>query len=258
MGNPLVPKDGVWSISAHRLNLFQSCPRQLCYYLCHEDEGEVDTKYIDAGQAVHEWMEMHFRGDDVGINDMIAKHGVIDEMVPRVMQCVENAEPYRKLIGEPELSEEKVFVTPKGRTVKLIYRIDLQCEDADVPGASPKLVIDWKTGKSVNKPEYLLQMQVYRFARDFQYDAMLVSLYSGDTLIVNKSAKSYIPNMCDKYIDCIEGLDFERHPNYTCDRFCPYYDRFCSKDHMYDLVVPRLTWDDEQKRWTEGEDSDEC
>lgn len=241
----------MWAISAHKLNLFLSCPRHLCYYLCHQEEGETDTKYIDAGQAVHDWMEQHFRGNDVSIEEMMEKHGVIDEMRPRVEACVKNAEPYRKLKGEPELAEEKIFTTPKGRTVKLVYRIDLQCEDADIKGASPKLVIDWKTGKTVNKQEYLLQMQVYRFARDFEYDAMLVSLYSGETLIVNKSPKNYIPSLCDRYIDRIESLDFVRKPDYTCDRFCPYFGQFCSPAHMYDLVVPRFTWDEENKRWVE-------
>ena len=248
--NPLKPTDGIWDISANRLYIFMSCPKKLILYLTHQDDGDTDTKYIDAGQAIHDYMEHHFNGDDVPIEDLIEKHGVIDEMVPRVMTCVEHAEKYLSLKGTPEMAEEKVFTTPKGRTVNMVYRIDLQCEDADIDGVGKKVVIDWKSGKDVNKPEYILQMQVYRFVRDFKYDALLVSLLTGATLPVTKSAEDYIPKLCDRYIDAIESLEFDANPQYLC-RYCPYHDNFCTEEHKYDLIVPKMTWDDTEKKWVE-------
>lgn len=251
MVNPLVPTDGVWLVSANKLNIALSCPRKLCFYLSHVEGDETDTRYIDSGQAVHQYMEDNFNGIPQPIEYYLDRFHVLPEMVQRVESCISNAQPYLKLKGTPEVAEETVFTTPKGRTVKLISRIDLQCEDAEIDGVNKKLVVDWKTGSKINKDEYIVQMQVYRFVKNFEYDAMLVSLLTGERLIVNRSPKNYIPNLCDKYIDIVENLDFEPSPNQNCSRFCPYYTKHCSEEHKYDVVVPLMNWDDTNKRWTE-------
>lgn len=251
MVNPLIPLDGVWAISANKLNIALACPRKLCYYLSHVEGDDTDTRYIDSGQAVHQYMEDNFNGNPQSMEYYLDKFDVLPEMFNRVETCIENAQPYLSLKGTPEVAEETLFDTPKGRKVKLISRIDLQCEDADIEGANKNLVIDWKTGSKINKEEYIVQMQVYRFVKNFEYDAMLVSLLTGEKLIVNKSPKNYIPNLCDRYIDMIENLDFEPKPNPNCTKYCPYYTGHCSEEHKYDLVVPRMTWDDENKRWIE-------
>lgn len=244
MTNPLIPKDGTWAMSANKLNIFLECPRKLYLYLTHQDSGDTDTKYIDAGQAVHAYMEDHANGIDQPIETYLERYNVLEEMYPRVKQCISHAQTYLSLKGTPELTEYTEFDTPKGRHIKLMSRIDLQCDEK-------KLVIDWKTGKTIDKPEYRLQMQVYRFVRNFEYDAMLVSLLTGEELVISKSPKDYIPKMCDKYIDCIENNEFEPVPNPNCSRFCPYYDNYCSEGHQYDIIVPKLTWDDTEKKWVE-------
>lgn len=252
MGNPLIPADGVWSLSANKLNIFNNCPFHYYLYVTHQDGAIEDTKYITCGQAVHEYMEDNNNGCVKEPDYYFEKWAVPDEMRERFDTCIKNAEEFLSLKGSSELTEYTEFDTPKGRHVSLMSRIDLQCEDADIEGASPKLVIDWKTGRTLSKAEYLLQMQVYRFVRKFEYDAMLVSLLTGEKKIISKSPENYIPNMCDRLIDAVENNDFPRRFTYsTCSRFCPYYEKFCTEEHKYDLIVPKMNWDEEKGVWTE-------
>lgn len=252
MGNPLIPADGVWALSANKLNIFNSCPFHYYLYATHQDGAIEDTKYITCGQAVHQYMEDKNNGCAQSPEYYFDKWEVPEEMRERFNTCIENAEEFLHLKGTSELTETTMFDTPKGRHINLSSRIDLQCEDADVEGANPKLVIDWKTGRTLSKPEYLLQMQVYRFVRNFEYDAMLVSLLTGEKKVISKSPKNYIPNMCDKLIDAVENNEFPRvYNSVTCPRFCPYYEKFCSEEHKYDLIVPKMNWDSEKGVWTE-------
>lgn len=251
MANPLIPADGVYDLSANKLNICQECPFKLYLYLTHQPNGDVDTTYIDAGNAVHNYMEDHINGNGKTVEEYLEKYNVSPEMYERVEKCISNGEKYMSLKGSPEVTEYTKFTTPKGRNINLQSRIDLQCDDADLDEAGKKVVIDWKTGKTIDKPEYRLQMHVYRFVRNQEYDAMLVSLLTGETLVLKKSPKNYIPNMCDKYVDTIENSDFKRNPKPTCSRFCPYYKDYCSPGHEYDVIVPRMTWDNEKKEWVE-------
>ena len=255
MGNPLIPPDGVYDLSANKLNIFNTCSYKLYLYLSHQPNGDVDTTYIDAGNAVHNYMEDHLNGEGEDIEFYKEKYGVKEEMNERVNTCIETGQQYLSLKGSPEITEYTEFDTPKGRKIKLQSRIDFLAEDAKFEGLKEKVIIDWKTGKSVDKDEYRLQGHVYKFVHP-DYDVAFVSLLSGDTLTLKKSPKNYIPNMCDKYVDCIEKSDFKRNVTPLCSRFCPYYKDYCSPGHEYDLVEPRMVWDNENKCWSTGE-SDE-
>lgn len=247
--NPLIPADGVYRLSANKLSMYQACPFKHYLYLTHQDVCDFDDTFIMAGNAVHQYMEEHMKGEGKPIEHYIAEFNVKPEVVDRVKACMENAPTYLALDGIAELKEYTEFTTPKGRKVKLESRIDLQVEDADLPDVKGKVVIDYKTGKTIDKPEYRMQMQVYRFVKNFEYSAMLVSLLTGKTLVLDKSPKNYIPNLCDKYIDAIENNDFPRKRNNYCDKYCPYYEMFCTEEHLYDLIIPKMVRKDD--KWIE-------
>lgn len=256
MANPLIPQDGVYELSANKLNIFSSCPYKLYLYLSHQPNGDVDTTYIDAGNAVHNYMEDHLNGKGEDAEYYMDKYDVKSEMNDRVNQCIEHGQKYLSLKGTPELTEYTEFKTPKGRDIKLQSRIDFLAENANFEGLKEKVIIDWKTGKSVDKDEYRLQGHVYKFVHP-DYDVAFVSLLSEDLMTLKRSPKNYIPNLCDKYVDCIENSDFKRCVTPLCSRFCPYYKDYCSPGHEYDLVKPRMVWDNENKCWSTG-DEDEC
>lgn len=250
MANPLIPQDGVYDISANKLNIFSSCPYKLYLYLSHQPNGDIDTTYIDAGNAVHNYMEDHLNGVGEDSDFYKEKYSVKEEMNARVDTCIKTGQQYLSLKGQPELTEYTEFETPKGRKIKLQSRIDFLAENAKFEGLKEKVIIDWKTGKSVDKDEYRLQGHVYKFVHP-DYDVAFISLLSGDTLTLKRSPKNYIPNMCDRYVDCIEKNEFKRNMTPLCNRFCPYYKDYCSPGHEYDYVVPRMTWDNEKKEWVE-------
>lgn len=254
MTNPLIPPDGVYDISANKLNIFSACPYKLYLYLSHQPNGDVDTTYIDAGNAVHNYMEdlLGESSEAKDIEEYKEKYSVKPEMYDRVDTCVKNGQKYVSLKGVPEMTEFTEFETPKGRKIKLQSRIDFLAENAKFDGLKEKVIIDWKTGKSVDKDEYRLQGHVYKFVHP-DYDVAFVSLLSDDLLTLKKSPKNYIPNLCDKYVDCIENSDFKRCMTPMCSRFCPYYKDYCSPGHEYDLVEPRMVWDNENKCWSVGE-----
>ena len=242
--NPLIPADGVYRLSANKLSMYQACPFKHYLYLTHQESGEFDDTYIMAGNAVHKYMEEHMKGEGKPIESYIAEFNVKPEVLDRVKACIENAPTYLALDGIPELKEYTEFTTPKGRNIKLESRIDLQVDNADLPDVKGKVVIDYKTGKTIKTPKNNMQMQVYRFVRNFEYSAMLVSLYTGETVVLDKSPKNYIPNLCDRYIDAIENNDFPRKRGSNCERFCPYYQMFCTSEHMYDQIIPKMVYKD--------------
>lgn len=256
MANPLIPPNGVYDISANKLNIFLGCKYKLYLYLSHQPNGDVDTTYIDAGNAVHNYMEDHLNGCGLDISDYIEKYNVKDSMYDRVNTCVETGQQYLSLKGEPERTEFTEFTTPKGRKIKLQSRIDFLAENAKFDGLKEKVIIDWKTGKSVDKDEYRLQGHVYKFVHP-DHDVAFVSLLSGDVMTLKKSPKNYIPNMCDKYVDCIESSDFKRNVTPLCSRFCPYYKDYCAPGTEYNIVKPRMVWDDEKKEWSTGDEDEE-
>lgn len=228
---------------------------KLYYYLSHQPNGDVDTTYIDAGNAVHNYMEDHLNGEGEDAEFYKEKYNVKEEMYDRVDTCINTGQKYLSLKGTPELTEYTEFETPKGRKIKLQSRIDFLAENAQFDGLKEKVIIDWKTGKSVDKDEYRLQGHVYKFVHP-DYDVAFVSLLSEDILTLKKSPKNYIPNMCDKYVDCIEKNDFKRVRTPLCSRFCPYYNEYCSPEHEFDLVKPKMVWDKEKGCWSEGDDED--
>lgn len=221
--NPL-EKD-VYNISAHRLNLFKECPFKLCAYLSHWDKTPIDTTYINAGKAVHGYMEDLIAGHPQDTQYYLDKFEVNKTMFDRVSICIRNAQKYSSCKGETELTQHTVFVTPKGRKVDLETRIDFKADDGNV--------YDWKTGSKLDSEEYIRQMHTYIFASSFKSSATLVSLLTGDSLTLSESPPTYIPALCDEYIDAIEGLDFERNTkNPFCSK-CEYFDMYCKGNKKF-------------------------
>lgn len=249
--NLLIPKEGKYNLSANRLSMMQECTYKLYLYLSHQDTGPVDYTYINAGNAVHQYMEDRLNGIVKEKDFYMTEFEVSPTMNERMELCIENAKPYLDLKGDSELSKDIEFTTPKGRKINMRSRIDFITDKCTIPDVSSKIVIDWKTGKKINTPGYKIQMHVYRFILNQEYDAMLVSLLTGDTIYMSKSPKNYIPKLCDKYVDTIESNSFERSESPLCTNFCPYYDDFCAPGRRYDLVVPKMTWDDVDKKWVE-------
>ena len=235
MANPL--KKETYKVSANRLNKFIACKYKLYLYLMDAPTTEHDTRYIDAGLAAHAYLEKALKNrtlvwpSEEEYDTMFREFNVTDpEMKARVKTSIQSGIAFLMIVDIDNAEAEKIilkeFVTPKGRNVTIDARLDLLISGEN------GLIVDYKTGMNVNKPEYSLQMQVYRFVTDFAYKAMCISLLSKEQSIVDKSNENFIPMLCDKYIDAIEGNDFERTEGYMC-RFCEYYNDYCSEENRY-------------------------
>lgn len=237
--NPL--KKEKYHISANKLNMGRQCPFKLYLYLARHKTGDKDLKYINAGLAVHDFMDDLLKGKDMPMFDYIAKRRVPDETLERAMTSMENG--YKFLVkedgnikkGKGEETIKKKFTTPKGRKVTFEARIDLIDEEDG-------FIVDYKTGKTINKPEYVLQMHGYRFAKDYIYPAKIISLLTNKELIIEETPLNFIEDACDEYIDMIENRDFPRKPHYLC-KYCEYYNEFCGKDAGFkqiEAIVPMV------------------
>lgn len=244
MGNPLIPPDGVYQLSAHRLNMMRNCPYSCYLYLSHFQEGETDDCWAKCGSAVHDYAEDMAKGQVKDPEYYINKWEVPPtnstgiNIHDRFYKCLENVPRFAKAGGIPELTEFTKFITPKGRTVNLQTRIDLQIEDSQLEEAKGKVVVDYKTGRDVNKDEYKLQARCYMFAKNGEYKALFYSLLTGKYFVIDKSPMEYIPKICDEYIDHIENRDFPRTPNSMCNSFCPYYDLYCKPNVYFQELIP--------------------
>ena len=260
MSNPLIPSDGVYRLSAHKLNMMLECPFKAYLYLSHFPEGPSEDCWAKCGSAVHDYAEDMTKGTLKEPEYYLQKYEV-PQVVPGMginlhdmfYKCIENVPKFAKLEGAiPEMTEYTDFVTPKGRKVSLQTRIDLQVENSTLPEAKGKVVVDYKTGKDVNKEEYRLQARCYMFAKGGEYKALFYSLLSGKYFVIDKLPEDYIPKMCDNYIDHIENRELERTPNQNCDKFCPYREKYCAPNVYFQQLVPPGTENEE----VEEDDSD--
>lgn len=247
--NPL--KKDTYHISANKLNIGNQCPFKLYLYLARHKTGDKDLKYINAGLAVHDYMDDLLKGKAMTPFDYVAKRRVPDDTLERAMKSMENG--FNFLVnedgtvkkGKGEETIKKKFTTPKGRKVIFEARIDLIDEDEG-------FIVDYKTGKTINKPEYILQMHGYRFVKDYALPAKIISLLTNKEIIIEETPLNFIEDECDKYIDMIENRDFPKKPHYLC-RYCEYYNDFCSKDAEFkqiETIIPMA----EKKEGTPIED----
>lgn len=209
--------DGEWKISANRLNQWLSCPLKISYRFQGYPIGPVEEKYIRQGLAVHNFLEDRVKGIIKEPEFYWNEQQVPEEMRDTFNLCIKNAEQFFDCGGKTEETILKHFTTPKGRKVVLEARIDLQTD---------KEIVDYKTGKHVDKDEYRLQGQIYLFSKDFKYEtAKFISLQTNEVMIVKQPPKDYIPKLCDKYIDAFEEGNFPRKMSRLCD-YCEY-DSYC-------------------------------
>jgi len=129
----------------------------------------------------------------------------------------------------PEQAFELNFVTPKGRNVTLNGRIDAMTETK---------LWDWKTAKAVNKEEYRRAAAVYDMATNYSKDICYKSLLTGDEVHFPHVDPSYVPALCDQYIDRIESHDFSRKRQFLC-KWCDYEPEYCFKD-AESTAIPKL------------------
>lgn len=233
MMNPF--KADVYRISASRLNTGLQCPFKLYLNLCRVEPSDMDTSYISTGSAVHAYVEDLLTSGDTHPDtyyldaeyiplgeegdDTKRKRNVVPaEMFPRYHTCV--AYVRKHFSGakfECEVKFEKELVTPKGRNVVLNGFIDAMSDD---------LIIDWKTGDSVDKEDYHRQGHVYDYATDFTREVRFISLLSGNEFKLRRAKQNYVPALCDQYIDRIENHDFDRTANKLCN-FCEFRKEWC-------------------------------
>lgn len=245
MANPLLPKNGVFRLSAHKLNLQKECPFKCFLYLMRYPGTETDNSYAVTGSAVHDFAEEITKGCAQDPSFYLGKWKVPQttpdgiDLHNRFYTCVENVKRLATMPGAiPEQTEYTEFTTPKGRKVRLETRIDLQCENSNMPEAKGKVVWDYKTGSNVNKDEYILQAKAYQFAKYMKtgevYKACFISLLDPTKyFVLDKFNVEYIPKVCDEYIDALYMHEFDRHPSYLC-RWCPYHDLYCAKEVCFD------------------------
>lgn len=253
MANPLVPSDGVYRLSAHKLNMMKQCPFSVYLYLSRFEKGPSEECWAKCGSAVHDYAEDMAKGCEKEPEFYLQKWEV-PQVAPmginlhdRFYKCIENVPKFAKLDGAiPEMTEYTEFTTPKGRKVRLETRIDLQLENSKLPEAQGKVVVDYKTGKDVNKEEYRLQARCYMFAKKGEYKALFYSLLTGKYFVIDKLPEDYIPKLCDEYIDHIENRDLERTPNSMCDSFCPYKTKYCAPNVYFQQLVPPGTVKEEE------------
>lgn len=235
----------------------KSCPFSAYLYLSHYKGGEVEDCWTKCGNAVHDYAEDSAKGCAKEPQYYLDKWEVpatssmgID-LHKRFYTCLDNVPKFANAGGIPELTEYTEFTTPKGRKVQLQTRIDLQIEDSKLAEAQGKVVVDYKTGKDVNKEEYKLQARCYMFAKGGEYKALFYSLLSGKYFVIESVPMDYIPKVCDEYIDHIENRDLERTPNSMCERFCPYYKTHCAPNVYFQELIPP-----DQKKEIENNEND--
>lgn len=257
--NPLIPPDGVYHLSAHKLNMMRNCPFSAYLYLAHFEGGESDDSWAKCGSAVHDFAEDSTKGCAQEPEYYLEKWKVPPindkgfDLHKRFYTCIENVPKFAKAGGIPELTEYTEFTTPKGRKVSLQTRIDLQIENSTLPEAKGKVVVDYKTGKDVKKDEYYLQARCYMFAKGGEYKALFYSLLNGNYFLLETLPKGYIEKVCDEYIDHIENRDFERTPNSMCSTFCPYYTCYCAPNVYFNQLIPN-----EKKKEDDNDDTDQA
>lgn len=249
MPNPLVPKDGVWRVSAHKLNMMRKCPFSLYLYLSRFPSADSDRSYLSCGNAVHDYAEELTKGCAKEPEYYLGKYEVPQlnsdgvDIHKRFYTCIENVPEYALQEGGiPERTEYTSFTTPKGRNCRLETRIDLQLEDSQLKECKGKVIVDYKTGSHVkNNNEYKLQAQCYLFAKKGEYKALFVSMLNpSEYFVIDSSPADYIPKLCDEYIDTVLMHDFERKMDFNCPRFCPYYQMYCKDEYAkcQQLIVP--------------------
>lgn len=240
--------------------MMRECPFKAYLYLSKIKGADTDDSYAKCGSAIHDYAEDSAKGRAKEPEYYLGKYNVPQinpnygtDLHKRFYDCIGNLDKFLKEKGIPELTEFTEFTTPKGRKVRLQTRIDLQIENSNLPEAKGKVVVDYKSGKDVDKDEYKLQARCYMFAKNFEYKALFYSLLNDKYFVIDKLPKDYIPKVCDEYIDHIENRDLERTQNNNCQKFCPYFKTHCEANVYFQQIVPPA-----QAKTTEvGNDADE-
>lgn len=135
-------------LSASGLKKYDSCPKQWWFhYVSDEQPGDVDTRYMDLGSAVHDTIEAVLKAGDWDTDaamDAYAvyaqRHAVADEFIERGEQCVRRAGDY---VAKRD---------PNIRGVEVEERFHVDRPDVDAEFTAKMDVTtdtelwDWKTG----------------------------------------------------------------------------------------------------------------
>lgn len=240
MDDPFKPS--TYYISANRLNLGLNCPFKLALYLMQIKPAHADYSNVATGSAVHAYMEdlpkHKFHREEYYIKGMYEKDKDKRQVVPpelydKMRLCMKNG---REWFGDvdyvPEVKFEVPLTTPKGRKVVLNGRIDAQTDT---------MLWDWKTAKHVDTDEYRRAAAVYDYATGFKKDICYKSLFNGEEIHFPHADKTYVPNLCDQYIDRLEDLAFNRHRQFLC-KYCDYELEFCFRDAEYKAIDRLVNW----------------
>jgi len=212
--------------SANRLNKFLECRFKLALYNFEVEGRQTDDKFLKCGLAVHDWIECVLESKDKALSSemFFEKYSVPEELRTRFETCCKTfLEKHEKYNFEGEVEAEKVLQIhfDDGNRIDLETRADLI--------DTSRVGWDWKTGKTVNKPEYILQGQLYCYAFALE-KVIFLSLLSGEELVIKAPPEGYIKKILKEYATAVKSGDLPMKPKFddSCIRWCEYYD-ICSQ-----------------------------
>jgi len=212
------------AVSANRLNKFLECPFKLALYNFEVEGRPTDDKFLKCGLAVHKWIEDIIARDGVGSNGKkngadwyFDEYEVPEELRGRFNTCVTTAtEKLFPKYGKVEAEKVLQMYFENGSMLKVEARADLIDEEG--------VIWDWKTGKELNKPEYILQGQLY--CHVFGSDkCIFISLLTGEEFEIKSPPEGYIRKLLQKYHESVKEGNLPKKSKYddACIKRCEYY-----------------------------------
>jgi len=179
----------------------------------------TDDKFLKCGQAIHAWIEESIKCKyPLTPEDYFCLYEVPEELRDRFDKCVSTVDAKGILGWKGQVEAEKIMQIyfEDGGYIELEARADF-INDKDVG-------YDWKTGKELNKSEYVLQMQIYCYAFGLE-KAILISLLSGTEMEVKVAPEGYIKKLLYTYHTAVVTGDLPRKKRMDedCEKWCPYY-----------------------------------
>jgi len=206
--------------SANRLNKFLECPFKLALYNFGVEGRPTDDKFLKCGQAIHAWIEESIKCKyPITPEDYFCLYEVPEELRDRFDKCVSTVDAKGILGWKGQVEAEKIMQIyfEDGGYIELEARADF-INDKDVG-------YDWKTGKELNKSEYVLQAQLYCYVFALP-KVIFISLLTGEELEIKAPPEGYIKKIIKKYMNAVKEGNLPRKAKFDeqCQKWCEYYE----------------------------------
>jgi len=214
--------------SANRLNKFLECPFKLALYNFGIEGRPTDDKYLKCGKAIHAWIEDSIISESpISPEDYFYEHEVPDELRERYDTCISTVDSKGIFGWKGEVEAEKTLQMyfEDGGLLEVEARADLIRDNG--------VIYDWKTGKELNKPEYILQGQLY--CHVFGLDkCIFISLLTGDELEIKAPPNATIRKLLNTYKNAVNdgNLPKKAKMDDQCVKWCEYYDICNNNDNI--------------------------